>query len=120
MVLILLVDDDRDQLGLRRMNFERHGYRVATAETSEQAVAEFAAQPADVVLMDLCLPRMEDGRELIRRLRDMSPAVRIVVLSGCPEDLSLSPEAEMVDHCFRKPVRSETVLRTVKRLAGGA
>lgn len=120
MILVLLVDDDEDQLGLRRLHFERHKYRVLTAKTAQEAVTLFSAHPADVVLMDLRLPKPEDGRRLIRRLREMSPSVRIVVLSGCPEDLSASPEAALVDHCLRKPARSETVLRTVKRLAGGA
>jgi CheY-like chemotaxis protein len=119
MIFVLLVDDDRDQLALRRMAFERSGFEVATATSPEEALTAFMALPAEVVLMDLRLPKVEDGRALIRTLRERSPSVRIVVLSGSPEDLAMSPEIGLVDGCLRKPVRSATMLRKVREVAAG-
>ena len=120
MTLVLLVDDDRDQLALRRMVFERSGFAVATAMSPDEAVSVFTEKPAEVVLMDLRLPDLAGGRLLIRRIRELSPSVRIVILSGSPEDLLATPELGLVDSCLRKPVRSEQVMRTVRNLARGA
>ena len=43
----------------------------------------------DVMLLDLTMPRMT-GVEVVRWLRDrpdVAPALRIVVISACPEDM---------------------------------
>jgi two-component system KDP operon response regulator KdpE len=118
--MVLLVDDDPDQLKLRRMNLEMHGYRVGTAASVEAAMLAVANDHPHIVLMDLHLPGLGEGRELIRRLKSIDPGVHIVVLSGCPEELDPFPETRLVDRCLRKPARSEQLVRTVKRLAGGA
>lgn len=120
MTRLLLVDDDAEQLKLRKMNLELQGYRVATAATVEAAVRAVATGRPDVVLMDLHLPGLDEGRELIRRLKSLAPEVHIVVLSGSPEELDPFPETRMVDRRLRKPVRSEHLIRTVRRLSGGA
>ena len=120
LTLVLLVDDDPDQLYLRGRLFELQGYRVATARSAQEALAAFTAQPAALVLMDLRLPGFDDGRSLIRSLKALSPHVRIVVLSGCADELAEAPEARLVEECLRKPVRSEILFRTIKRVANGA
>ncbi len=118
MSFVLLVDDDTDQLQLRRILFERDGHRVASACGAAEALRLFTDHPVDLVLMDLCLPRADDGRALIRKLRELSTTVRIMVLSGWPHDLQDAPEAKLIDGCLRKPVRSAQVLRAVKRISG--
>jgi CheY-like chemotaxis protein len=120
MTRVLLVDDDPDQLKLRQMNLELQGYRVAAAESVEAAIVAVTTDHPDIVLMDLHLPGLDQGRELIRRLKAIAPDVHIVVLSGCPEELDAFPETRMVDRCLRKPVRSEQLVRAVKRLAAGS
>jgi DNA-binding NarL/FixJ family response regulator len=53
---------------------------VGGASNGDQAVAQFVEQRPDVTLMDLQLP-VVNGIEAIRRIRQIDPAARIVVLT---------------------------------------
>jgi two-component system KDP operon response regulator KdpE len=55
------------------------GYRLIEATTAQEGLVQAAANPPDLVLLDLGLPDV-DGLEVIRRLREWS-AVPIIVLS---------------------------------------
>jgi DNA-binding NtrC family response regulator len=110
---LLLVDDDRDGLPIRRLIFERAGFEVTTAATVEEARAAFFAHTSEIVLLDLHLPELEDGCALIRDFRNRSPEVRLIVLSGFAGGLHQRPESQMVDLVLEKPLRSEKLLRAV-------
>jgi DNA-binding response OmpR family regulator len=107
---VLLVEDDHDQLEVRSMLLEAAGHRVAGAASAAAAYEAFCRSEPEVVIMDLRLPRTEDGLALIRRMRERSEAVRIIVLSGCPSDLTGLPESALVDSCLMKPARSRQLL----------
>ncbi|HUQ93432.1 MAG TPA: response regulator [Bryobacteraceae bacterium] len=117
MARILLVDDDKDQLEMRRLLLDQAGHEVQAAGSVEEAERLLDVQTPKLVLMDLRLPRTEDGLTLIRRVRASAPRVKIVVLSGYLPDLSNLPEEGMVDQVLSKPMRSEKLLRTITRLA---
>lgn len=53
---------------------------VAEAGDGHEALAALDAQPVDVVILDLCMPRMS-GLELVRRIGRSTPPVRLLVLS---------------------------------------
>ncbi|MDP9135407.1 MAG: response regulator transcription factor [Actinomycetota bacterium] len=63
---------------------------VGEAADGEQAVAEAERLTPDVVLMDLVMPRM-DGVEAIRRLHELVPGARAVVLSSFIDEDRLLP-----------------------------
>jgi len=54
--------------------------RVASAASGEEALTLAAANPPDVVVMDVSLPQMS-GIEAARRLRTLIPAARVLMLS---------------------------------------
>lgn len=97
---VLLVDDNLDQLDLRRMILEREGFEVATASTAADALA--LCEGARAVVMDLRLPTLDAGRALIRSLRSQLPEAVLIILAGVPEELHGHPEVAMVDHLLRK------------------
>ena len=117
MPCVLLVDDDPDQLELRRMIFEREGYRVLAAPGTREAVAAFDENGPSLVVLDLRLPKAEDGLALIRQIRERSNEARIVVLSGWLNDLSGRPERDMVQDVLPKPVKSAKLLARAAKLA---
>ena len=117
MARLLIVDDDPDQLDIRQLVMEEAGHQVATAADAQSALAEYDRHAPEIVLMDLRLPRTEDGLELIRGLRQRSPTVPILVLTGWPENVSTWPEGAMVNHFLRKPVRSQELLRLIDEIA---
>jgi CheY-like chemotaxis protein len=114
---LLLVEDDADQCLLRRLLLEKRGHAVeAAANPAEALDAARERGPFDAVLTDLCLPRSQDGFALIRALSELRPKPRIIVITGWKEDLMQSPEAALVSATLEKPVRMESLLRTLKRL----
>ena len=56
---ILTVEDDERIRTAVRMALEDEGWEVVEAESGEDAVDQWAAAPADVVLIDLMLPGMD-------------------------------------------------------------
>ncbi len=102
---ILVVEDDVDQLIVRKQVLEHAGYEVVTAENASDAVARLAG--CQMVLMDLKLPNPEDGMQLIQAA---SGCARIIVLSGA------EPEGQLpVDEFLIKPCSSRKLLETIAR-----
>src|SRR5262245_38288397 len=112
MARVLVVDDDPAGLEIRRLILERRGHQVTTAADAESARSAFAASQPETVIMDLRLPRPEDGFSLIRQFRAAGPETRIVVLSGAA-DLDRREEAKLVDEVLVKPVRTERLLEAI-------
>jgi two-component system, OmpR family, KDP operon response regulator KdpE len=79
MTAVLVVDDEPQIVRALRTSLGAHGYEVHAASTGEEALAAAAAEPLDVVILDLGLPDL-DGTEVVRRLRTWS-AVPVIVLS---------------------------------------
>jgi len=76
---ILLVDDDPAILRLLDVNFRMEGFDVDAASHGEEALACVARATPDVVVLDLMLPGM-DGREILRRLREVPATADVPVL----------------------------------------
>ena len=78
---VLLVEDEAGiRLGIRRF-LESKGFEVGEAETCRGAVDSFVARPADAVLLDNLLPD-GNGIDLLTRLKDIAPAVPVVVITA--------------------------------------
>jgi len=63
---------------------------VGEAVDGEEAVALVERTAPDVVLLDLVMPRV-DGIEATRRIRERSPATRILVLTSFADDHTVLP-----------------------------
>jgi CheY-like chemotaxis protein len=117
---ILLVDDNRDGLLVRRSLLEEVGYRVQIAATGEEGLKLFEASSFDVVVTDYRMPRM-DGKEFIRRIRLLKPHARIILLSGFVEPLGLTEQETGADVVIAKTSHEPVhLLSWVKRLINRA
>lgn len=68
---LLLVDDDRLVLSTLASGLAQAGYRVATAESAEEAQAHLTSGAhVDLAIVDVRMPG-QDGLQLARRLRDL-------------------------------------------------
>ena len=68
---VLLVDDEPDLLELLQYALEKEGFRVLTARDGKDALELAEADPPDVFVVDIMMPRM-DGVELTERIRESS------------------------------------------------
>jgi DNA-binding response OmpR family regulator len=82
---ILLVDDEDAIQQLLTYPLQRDGYRVVQARDGEEALARFAEETVDLVVLDIMLPRI-DGLEVCRRLRATS-TVPIIMLTARDDEL---------------------------------
>jgi CheY-like chemotaxis protein len=81
---ILCVDDNEQALSVRKFLLETRGYRVLAVTTAHEAleILERAVPGSiDLLLSDLLMPTM-DGNELIRRAKEMNPALPSMLISG--------------------------------------
>lgn len=82
--VILCVDDETVPLTLRRFVLEKSGFAVIPASSAQQALDILNAQTVDLVLTDLLMPGL-NGLELARKIKERTPELPIILLSGVNE-----------------------------------
>ena len=84
---ILVVEDEEFLRNLLRVSLEREGFVVVAARDGVEALATFAKQNFDIVLLDILMPRM-NGFELCAEIRKRSdvPVVMLTALNS-PDDV---------------------------------
>jgi two-component system nitrogen regulation response regulator NtrX len=78
---VLVVDDERNLRAMLEQMLALAGYAVECVESGEAAVARAAEGGLDAVLLDVRLGAM-DGLATLRELRQLSPDVAVVMMSG--------------------------------------
>jgi DNA-binding response OmpR family regulator len=80
---ILFIEDDTLIADMYRMKLESEGWNVEVASDGEAGVRQALADPPDLVLLDILLPRL-DGIEVLRLLRaEMATrSVPVLILSN--------------------------------------
>ena len=78
---LLIVDDEEKICALLSRYFSMKGYEVRTVYRGEEALALVNVFHPDVVLLDLLMPGM-NGVETLKRLKQLSPAPRVIMLSA--------------------------------------
>ncbi|MFI5485490.1 response regulator transcription factor [Micromonospora echinaurantiaca] len=119
---VLVVDDDRTVSDVVCRYLEHAGYRVDHVGDGAAALAAVAAEPPDLVVLDLMLPVL-DGLEVCRRLRSRPDGVPIVMLTarGDEADRILGLQLGADDYLGKPFSPRELVLRvrSVLRRSGG-
>lgn len=80
----LVVEDDPDISSALVETLEGAGFRVTSARDGREAVGVAAADPPDLVTLDLTLPHM-DGIEVCRRIRETSDCYIVIVSARSDE-----------------------------------
>jgi two-component system response regulator MtrA len=99
---ILLVEDDPSIREVTAIGLGAAGFAVTTAADGVEGLERFKAEPPDLVLLDVMLPRL-DGYEVCRQIRKTS-TVPVVMLTarGDTMDVVVGLEAGADDY-VRKP-----------------
>jgi CheY-like chemotaxis protein len=78
---ILVVEDDPRVREVLHQALAAAGYDVVATADGEEALAAYAAAPADLVITDLLMPR-KDGVETIRGLRHRHPSAKVIAVTA--------------------------------------
>jgi DNA-binding response OmpR family regulator len=84
MTLILAVDDEILYQHLLKVNLEKEGYDVITANNGEDALEMVSNRHPDLVVLDILMPRL-DGISTCERIRQFSN-VPIIILTARGEE----------------------------------
>lgn len=111
-----MIDDDAGMRRLVRRYLERGaGHEVFEASDGEEGLAAFREQTFDVVVCDLVMPNM-NGLEAISAMREISPSVPLIAISGGLWSRELLPDAIRlgVVRALAKPVLQGPLLAAVE------
>lgn len=78
---VLVVDDEADFRETIVKRLQKRQLHVSGAESGEKALELMAAQPFDVVVLDVKMPGL-DGIETLREIKKKNPLVEVILLTG--------------------------------------
>src|SRR5688572_29697805 len=119
MTRILIVDDSADMRALLKAELQHEGYTVQAAESGRAAITMQSVFRADIVITDLFMPD-GDGFEVIAKVRENSPATRIIAISAAKttmgtDYLALAQKAGATA-TLRKPFKMPALLTLLQSL----
>jgi two-component system OmpR family response regulator len=114
---ILIVDDDVDIVQIVSTMLAGRGWEVRTAFGGEEALRVVAADHPDIVLLDIMMPHM-NGLEVLRQIRAVSPASRIIMITAFGDVESYLDSMELgACEYVNKPFETAELLRVIGRVA---
>ena len=105
---VLVVEDDTLFLWSLGQFLRRGAYDVSLAKTAELALDMAKKQPFDVVISDYHLPGL-NGKELIRKLRDLYPVIKTVLVSAYQKEETGADSECLVDAFMNKPIELQNL-----------
>jgi two-component system chemotaxis response regulator CheY len=119
MATVLVADDSAYARRVLRQALEGAGYQVLEAPNGLTAIETFFLQRPEVVLLDLTMGDL-DGLEVLRRIRDLVPDARVIVVSAdIQRTTAESVMAAGALHFLGKPASREQVLDAVASALAG-
>ncbi len=112
---IALVDDDRNILASVSMTLEAEGFAVRTYTDGAEALKALTAQPVDLAILDIKMPRM-DGMELLERLR-RSTQLPVIFLTSKDDEVDEIMGLRMgADDYIKKPFSQRLLIERIRTL----
>lgn len=113
---ILWADDEIEQLQAHILFLKSKGYDVITVTNGDDALAQIAAMPFDLVLLDESMPG-KDGLTTLNEIKDSHPQTPVIMITKNEEE-SLMEEAigKRIDDYLTKPVNPSQILLAAKKI----
>ncbi len=115
---VLVVEDEERMLHALEKILAQQGYKVLKASDGEMALDTYERhnQAIDVVLLDMGLPKMS-GRDVLLRMKNRNPDVKVVIASGHFEDeMNSDIDQAGVKYLLRKPYMPDEVIKILQSL----
>lgn len=118
MKTILVVEDRDASREMLNVVLTAAGYDVILAADGEEALVRAAAQPVDMVILDIHMPRL-DGFGVIQRLRADSAYVNVPVIALTASAMAGDRDSVLAagfSEYISKPVNMSLLRREIARL----
>ncbi len=118
-ISILLAEDDRIMRRLTKKMLEEHGYKVIEAEDGQSAVDAIGTDHTrvDLVLTDVVMKGIS-GPELVLKLMDSHPEMKVVYMSGYTGELAVHQGMESGIRLLEKPFTRASLLKVIDAALG--
>ena len=113
---ILIVDDEADIALILKLQLEDAGYETVRARDGVEALEAVAAEPFDLIMLDIKMPRM-DGLEVLSRLKGDETPVVMMTAHGS-EDIAVDAMKKGALDYISKPFSTDDMLQKVERAIG--
>jgi CheY-like chemotaxis protein len=113
---VLLIDDNRHGLAVRRSILEHAGYATTIAHGPQAGLDLLAKETFNLVITDYRMPGM-NGSEVVRHVRENHPGVPVIIISAFADVLGLDERTTGADCVIAKTATEASHLtRAVARL----
>ena len=112
---VLVVDDEPSVRELVRRMLEAEGFHVEEATSGESALrlVQARAEPFDLILTDLSMPRI-DGRQVSETLTRYRPSVAVLCMSADPDAVPYIESSDTPVRVLLKPFTSDDLYHAVR------
>jgi two-component system response regulator HydG len=112
---ILVVDNEETTRDTLLKILEREGYLVLTANDGQAALEIIKEQRVNVVVSDVCMPKM-DGNKLLKMAKTIRPEVEIILMTGHGKmEMGVEALKEGAFDFIQKPFTKLALQKTVKQ-----
>lgn len=115
---ILVVDDNVDVRQTACAQLRNLGYQVLEAKDTTAALGFLDSEiKVDLLLTDVIMPGVMDGKELAKRARQKRPHLKVLFMSGYPDEhLDEQTQAGGGDAWLRKPYRKQQLAEAIRQM----
>lgn len=117
---VLIVEDDPVLQRVLQMQLNSLGYRVSIGSDGVEGFEQAQADPPDVILLDLMMPRM-NGFQLLKRLKTLDglAEIPVVILTASHDDHHRrKSESHLADGYLTKPYTEAALNETLQKILG--
>jgi response regulator RpfG family c-di-GMP phosphodiesterase len=112
---ILIVDDEKMICSVLARRLNREGYGCVMADNGREALGHFYKDAFSLIISDIKMPEI-DGIELLRRVKEMSPRMMVIIMTAYPEiDMAVEAMRAGAYDFIIKPVDLDLVVLSVKK-----
>jgi len=117
--LKILVIDDKEVIGdLFKFTLGYKGHEIKVVDNAASALESIKKNFYDIIFLDIVMPG-KDGCEILKEIRDFSPSIPVVMMTGYSlDEKQKSAERMGAALCLRKPFEMDDVKRVIKQTIG--
>jgi two-component system, OmpR family, response regulator len=124
---VLVVDDDVDFVNQHKLQLEKAGFNVITADSQRRAEEILSQMRPDLAVVDLMMEYKDSGFALCYHIKKKDPTIPVVLVTAVTSETGLEFDAATeeerswvkADAMLAKPLRFEQLLWEIQQLLKG-
>ena len=111
---VLVCDDEEGIRESLKLILEKD-YDVVFAESGDEAIEKMKTSPADIVILDIKMPR-KDGLETLKELKKLNPSSKVIIATGY-KSTDIAQEAMRIgaSDYIVKPFNRDNIRKVVEK-----